>query len=73
MEKVVRKFESFDDADDADYERFRVMSGNEKLQILLDLIMPENPDGAIIERSARVHPHARRIAAVALGFGLLSP
>ena len=56
MEKVVRKFESFDDADDADYERFRVMSGNEKLQILLDLIMPENPDGAIIERSARVHP-----------------
>jgi hypothetical protein len=56
MEKVVRKFESFDDADDADYERFRVMSGDEKLQILLDLIMPENPDGAIIERSARVHP-----------------
>jgi len=56
MEKVVRKFESFDDADDADYERFRVMSGNEKLQILLDLIMPENPEGAIIERSARVHP-----------------
>ena len=56
MEKVVRKFESFDDADDADYERFRVMSGNEKLQILLDLIMPENPDSAIIERSARVHP-----------------
>jgi len=42
--------------DDADYERFRVMSGDEKLQILLDLIMPENPDGAIIERSARVHP-----------------
>ncbi len=56
MEKGVRKFESFDDADDADYERFRVMSGDEKLQILLDLIMPENPDGAIIERSARVHP-----------------
>ena len=56
MEKVVRKFESFDDADDADYERFRVMSGDEKLQILLDLIMPENPDGAIIERSVRVHP-----------------
>jgi hypothetical protein len=56
MEKVVRKFESFDDADNADYERFRVMSGDEKLQILLELIMPENPDAAIIERSARVHP-----------------
>jgi hypothetical protein len=29
---------------------------NEKLQLLLELIMPENPDAAIIERSARVHP-----------------
>jgi hypothetical protein len=56
MEKVVRKFESFDDADNADYELFRVMSGDEKLQLLLELIMPENPDAAIIERSARVHP-----------------
>jgi hypothetical protein len=27
-----------------------------KVQLLLDLIMPENRDAAIIERSARVHP-----------------
>ena len=56
METVVQKFRSFDEADDADYEYYRDLSGNEKLQMLLDLIMPENPDAAVIERSARVHP-----------------
>ena len=56
METVVRKFRSFDEADDADYEYYRDLSGNEKLQILLELIMPENPDAAVIERSARVYP-----------------
>ena len=55
MERVVRKFRSFDEADNADYEYYRTLSGNEKLQILLELIMPENPDAAVIERSARVH------------------
>jgi len=56
MDKVVRKFRSFEEADDADYEYYRTLSGNEKLQLLLDLIMPEKPDAAVIERSARVHP-----------------
>lgn len=56
MEKVVRKFRSFDEADKADDDYYRGLSGNEKLQILLDLIMPENPHAAVIERSARVHP-----------------
>jgi hypothetical protein len=56
MEKIVRKFLSFKEADDADYEYYRTLSGNEKLQLLLELIMPENPDAAIIERSARVYP-----------------
>ena len=56
MEKVVRKFHSFDEADDADYEYYRTLSGNEKLQMLIELIMPEYPDAAVIERSARVHP-----------------
>lgn len=55
MERVVRKFRSFDEADNADYEYYRTLSGNEKLQLLLELIMPENPDAAVIERSARVH------------------
>ena len=56
MERVVQKFSSFDEADNADYEYYRTLSGNEKLQLLLELIMPENPDAAVIERSARVHP-----------------
>jgi hypothetical protein len=56
MEKIVRKFRSFEKADDADYEYYRTLSGNEKLQLLLDLIMSENPDAATVERSARVHP-----------------
>ena len=56
MEKIVRKFHSFDEADDADDEYYRTLSGDEKLQMLLELIMPENPDAAVIERSARVHP-----------------
>ena len=56
MEKIVRKFRSFEEADDADYEYYRTLSGDEKLQLLLDLIMPENPDAATVERSARVHP-----------------
>jgi hypothetical protein len=48
----------------ADYEYYRTLAGNEKLQLLLELIMPENPDAAIIERSARVHPlteHGRKV------------
>jgi hypothetical protein len=56
MEKIVRKLLSFEEADNADYEYYRTLSGNEKLQLLLDLIMPENPDAATVERSARVHP-----------------
>ena len=59
MEQVVRKFRSFDEADDADDEYYRALSGNEKLQILLELIMPENPDAAVIERSAWVYPLAQ--------------
>lgn len=58
IEKIVRKFRSFEEADNADYEYYRTLSGNEKLQLLLDLIMPENPDASLIERSARVHPLA---------------
>lgn len=59
MEKVVRKFASFAEADEADLEYYRRLSGNERLQILLELLMPENPDEAVIERSARVYPLAQ--------------
>ncbi len=58
MEKVVQKFGSFEAADEAEMERYRAMSGTEKLQVLLELILPENPDEAVIQRSARVYPLA---------------
>ena len=58
MEKVVEKFESWSAADKADLARYRLLSGDEKLSILLELIIPENPDEATIERSARVYPLA---------------
>ena len=58
MKKTVQKFHSFEAADEAEYAYYRSLSGDEKLQILLELIMPENPNEAVIERSARVHPLA---------------
>jgi ABC-type sulfate transport system permease component len=56
MRKIVRKFRSFTEEENSEYEDYRALSGNEKLQMLLDLIMPENPNETVIERSARVHP-----------------
>lgn len=58
MQKFVRKFHLDEDIEAADLADYRDLSGNEKLQILLELIMPENPDAAIIERSVRIHPLA---------------
>jgi cytochrome c-type biogenesis protein CcmH/NrfG len=56
MEKLVRKFSSFEAADDAEYEFYRDLTGDEKFQMLLELIMPDDPHAAVIERSARIHP-----------------
>jgi len=58
MEKTVRKYATFEKADAADDERHRRLSGEEKLQILFEMIMPECPDEAAIKRSARVYPLA---------------
>jgi hypothetical protein len=55
MQKVVQKFSSFAEADEAEDRYYAALSGNEKLQMLLDIIMPEHPDAAIIERSVRIH------------------
>ena len=56
VEKIVRKFTSLQAADEADDVRYSELPPEEKLQILLELIMPENPDEAVIQRSARVYP-----------------
>lgn len=58
MEKIVRKFKLSEDTEVADLEDYRALTGNERLQILLELIMSENPNEAIVERSARIHPIA---------------
>jgi hypothetical protein len=59
MERVVAKYASLRLADDADDDRYRAMDGAEKLQVLLELILPEDPDEAVIQRSARVYPLAQ--------------
>ena len=58
MEKIVRKFHLSEDIEAADLEEYRLLTGNDRLQILLELIMPENPNDTVIERSARLHPLA---------------
>ena len=56
MELVVNKYGSFAEADEADLRNWRRWDGEQKLAILLDLVLPEDPDAAVIERSARVYP-----------------
>jgi hypothetical protein len=56
MEKVVRKFESWQAADEADLEYYAQLSGDEKLQILLELIASTNPQEAIMQRVVRIYP-----------------
>ncbi len=60
MEKVVRKFASFEEEGEAEYAHYRELSGEQRLQILLELVMPENPDAGTIERSARIRPLVER-------------
>jgi hypothetical protein len=56
MDRVVRKFASFAEEEEAEHVYYNELSGEERLQILVELIMPENSDAGTIERSARVHP-----------------
>ena len=56
MEKVVQKFDSFAAADEAESDWYRQLTGDQRLELLLDMIMPINPDEAVIQRTARVYP-----------------
>ena len=60
MEKVVHKFTSFAEEEEAEYAYYRNLSGTQPLQLLLELVMPENPDARTIERSARIRPLVER-------------
>ena len=55
MEKVVRKFRTCDEADQADREYYRSLTPDERMEILLDLVEREH-DGASkrLERVYRV-------------------
>ena len=55
VQKVVRKFRTFEEAEEAEHAFYKALSGDEKLQMLLELIMPEDPHEAVVERCARVH------------------
>ena len=54
MELVVRKFSSFEEAEQADREEYRNMTPQERINILLALIDQGRPDGAD-ERLERVY------------------
>ena len=54
MEKVVRKFSSFEEAERADREEYRRMTPQERIDILLALIAQGRPGGAD-ERLERVY------------------
>ncbi len=58
MEKIVRRFQSFAEAERADLEYWRQRTGEERLAALLELILPEDPEEAVIERTVRVYPLA---------------
>lgn len=59
MEKVVRKYSSLEAADEADDEFYRDLDGSQRLALLLEMILPPNPDDAVIQRCARVYPLAQ--------------
>lgn len=54
MEKAVRVFASFQDADDADARQDAAMSADERLNILIELRDRRHPDAAE-QRLARVY------------------
>jgi hypothetical protein len=44
MERVVKKFNSFAEADEADRRFFRSLSGKQRLEILLEIIRSQHSD-----------------------------
>jgi hypothetical protein len=56
VEKVVRKFNSFQEADEATLNYYASLTPEQRLQLLLDLIMPEDPNEGTIQRSVRIYP-----------------
>ncbi len=56
MEKVVRVFHSFEEADAADREYYRSLTGQEKLDLMVDFLAAfREPEDESCERLARVY------------------
>lgn len=62
MEKVVRKFASFEEAEAAEREFYRRLTTQQRIAIMLDLIYPEGSDAssARIERICRITQFPQR-------------
>ncbi len=54
MEKVVQKFDSFEQANKADYEYYQSLSGNEKLVLMLQIMEPAYASSEGFERVHKV-------------------
>lgn len=52
MQKIVQKFSSFAAADRADFKYLRSLTGEQRLEMLLELISVNDPDEATVQRSA---------------------
>jgi hypothetical protein len=60
MEKIVRKYSSFEDAENADIDYYASLEHEKKLELLIKLIYgSEKPDG-IVERCVRIYPLAEQ-------------
>jgi hypothetical protein len=55
MDRVVRVFNSFEDAEQADRQEYAQMTPQERLDLLLDLIKIYSDNAANQQRLARVH------------------
>lgn len=53
MKKTLKKFKTFAEAEKADREFYRKLSGHERMQILLELLGPLQGDGRIDRRVVR--------------------
>ncbi len=56
MERVIRKFATFEEAEAADRAYYRALTPGERLAIMLDMIYPEGGDAASagFERAYRI-------------------
>ena len=51
-----KKFTSFEEADAANYAYLASLTPEQRLEVFLQLIAPENPDQAKIEKFVRIYP-----------------